>query len=132
MAYRIVKAIQGVLLCAAVLAFLAGQRDGRYMAIVLVLVPIWLLCHWLRKRMYQRELLKKPVSSVAATLVNHRQQFSGRGMRYEKSFLTFRLDVSGKEIEFEVSRDEFDRIQIGAKGTLRYRAWGMGYVSFRK
>ena len=129
MLYAFVRILMYLLSGMAVIAFLAGQKDGRWMAITLALLPVCLYLYWLQKRLWRRQVEKKPISCVEATLVNHRQQFSGRGMRYEKSFLTVQLE-GGREIEFEVSRDEFDRIQIGARGTLAYRE-GQS-VSFRK
>ncbi len=102
------------------------------MALVLALIPAVLLLHWLERRARQREGVKKPISCVEATLVNHRQEYRGsRIPSYGKCYLTFRLE-SGKELEFEVSREEFERIQLGAKGPLCYRAWGWTYISFRR
>ena len=73
---------------------------------------------------------KRPTVCVEAVLVNHRQKFEGsRIATCKKSYLTFEL-ATGEQMEFEVSREESDRIQIGAKGPLEY--CGRLYVSFRK
>lgn len=130
--YTFIRGAKVLLLCLLVLAFLAAKKDGRFLALVLALIPGLLFLCWLEKRLRHQVGLRKPISSVEAVLVNHRQEYCGsRIPAYRKSFLTFRLE-SGKELEFEVSREEYDRIQLGAKGELRYRAWGWEYVSFRR
>lgn len=110
---------------------LAGREQPVCMAVALCLIPVCMLLHWLKKRLWLCVNQKEPIVCVEATLVNHRQQFSGGrgGQRYEKSFLTFRVEQSSQEIEFEVPHAEFDRIQLGAKGPLKYQGWR--YLSFR-
>ena len=127
--YRIAKTLFYLMLGCVGFILLVEKNDERFAALLLLFIPVCLLLYWLQKRLWLRANRNRPVVCIEATLVNHRQQFSGRGMRYEKSFLTF-VTATGKHVEFEVSQAEFDRIQIGAKGPLEYR--GSLYVSFRK
>ena len=130
--FHCVRLLQYALLCVFVMLFLAGDMKPQNAVAAFVLIPVHILLIWLKKRLWLRANKQKPVVHVAATLINHRQQFSGgRGaQRYEKSYLTFRLEQSGEELEFEVPREEFERIQIGANGPLEYQ--GALYLSFRK
>lgn len=127
--YMIAKILYYLMLGCVGFVLLVEKEDERFAALLLLIIPACLLLYWLQKHLWLRANRNKPVVCTEATLVNHRQQFSGRGMRYEKSFLIFET-ANGKRVEFEVSRAEFDRIQIGAKGPLEYR--GSLYVSFRK
>lgn len=128
--YKCVKALLYLLICFTGVLFVAGRKKPRCMAAALMMIPMCMLLYWIQKMLWQRANQKKPVVCVEATLVNHRQEFNGSRMQtYQKSFLTFEVG-SGEQIEFEVSREEFERIQLGAKGMLQYR--GNLYVSFRK
>ena len=123
--YRCIKGLFWMVTALCGMLFLFGQN-----ALAFMMIPVCLLLYYLQKPLWLRANRQEPLVCVEATLVNHRQQFSGRGVpRYEKSFLTFEVE-NGMKMEFEVSRDEFDRIRIGAKGPLRYQ--GSMYVSFRK
>ena len=83
------------------------------------------LLHWVEARKAQ------PVTCAEAKLIRRRQDCSGSRMAIPRRwFPTFCLELDGREIEFQVSREEFDRIQVGAKGPLAYR--GTKYISFRK
>ena len=131
MLYHCVRVMLCICLGVLVLLVIAGERKPQTMAFAFMLIPVCMLMYWLKKRIWLRVNQKKPIVCVEAKLVNHRQQFSGsRGTHYEKSFLTFRLDQSGEEIEFEVPRSEFSRIQLGARGPLEYRGWQ--FLSFRR
>lgn len=130
--FHCVRLLQYALVCVLALMVLARKHEPQNIAAAFVLIPVHILLVWLKKRLWIRANQQKPIAHVTATLVNHRQQFSGgRGVqRYEKSYLTFRLEKSGEELEFEVPREEFERIQIGANGPLEYQ--GALYLSFRK
>lgn len=130
--FHCVRLLQVALLCVFALMILARRHEPQNIAAAFVLIPVHILLVWLKKQLWLRANRKLPVVCAAATLVNHRQQFSGgRGaQRYEKSYLTFRLEQGGEELEFEVPREEFERIQIGANGPLEYQ--GALYLSFRK
>ncbi len=131
MLYTCMRLMLVLLSCCTVLLVLAGKNAPKDLALALMSVPVCMLLYWLMQRMKLWENRKEPIICAQATLVNHRQQYSGHGLQYyEKSFLMFKLDQNGKEIEFEVARDEFDRIQLGAKGLLRYQGWR--YLSFRR
>ncbi len=128
--YKCAKALLYLLICFTGGLFIVGRKKPQCMAAALMMIPMCMLLYWVQKMLWQRANQKKPVVCVEATLVNHRQEFNGSRMQtYKKSFLTFEAE-NGAQIEFEVSRDEFDRIQLGAKGPLEYR--GSLYVSFRK
>lgn len=89
-----------------------------------------MLPFWLKKQLWLRVNQRKPLICVEATLVNHRHKYEGARMSaYKTSYLTFET-ADGKQLEFEVSWEEYERIQLGAKGPLEYR--GRLYVSFRK
>lgn len=86
---------------------------------------LFALLHWVKARIAQ------PVTCAEAKLIRRRQDCSGSRMAIPRRwFLTFCLEPDGREIEFQVSREEFDRIQVGAKGPLAYQ--GTKYISFRK
>lgn len=128
--YYCAKALLYALLCLLGFLVIVGQKKPQSMATAFILIPVCMLLYWMQKRLWLRANQRMPLVCVQATLVNHRQVFEGPWMSiYKKSFLTFELE-SGEQIEFEVSREEFDRIKIGAKGPLEYR--GRLYVSFRK
>lgn len=127
--YGFAKLLFYLLLVFTGLILLVWREEPYIAALLPALIPACLLFYWLKNRLLLCANRQKPIIRVEATLVNHRQQFSGRGMRYEKSFLTFQL-ADGSALEFEVPRNEFERIQLGAKGPLEYR--GSLYVSFRK
>ena len=96
---------------------------------VIIAIAVLGLLFWLQKRLWLRANQRLPLTCVQATLVNHRQVYEGAQMsHYKASFLTFETE-DGAQLEFEVIREEFDRIQIGAKGPLEYRG-GM-YRGFR-
>ena len=100
------------------------------MAAAFVMIPVCLLLYWLKGRLWLRANQRQPLSCVEATLVNHRQVYEGtRNSHYKTSFLIFET-VDGKQLEFEVSREECERIRIGAKGPLEYQ--GKLYLSFRR
>ena len=128
--YRCAKTLLVVLVVFAGILFICGSRQPACMATAFVMIPVCLLLYWLQKRLWLRANQRMPLSCVEATLVSHRQIYEGaRNSHYKTSFLTFET-VDGKKLEFEVSREEFDRIRIGAKGPLEYR--GKLYVSFRR
>ena len=128
--YKFAKHLMVALLVLLCILLTAGWMQPVCMALAFFLAAACLLLYWLQKPLWLRANRQEPLVCVEATLVNHRQQFSGRGVpRYEKSFLTFETK-KGELLDFEVSREEFDRIQLGAKGLLAYR--GRMYVSFRK
>lgn len=127
--YRCAKALLYALAAFIGILFICGNRQPACMAVAFILIPVCLLLHWLQKRLWMRANRRLPLMCVQAKLVNHRQVYEGRVATYKASFLTFETEF-GEQIEFEVSREEFDRIQIGAKGPLEYR--GRLYVSFRR
>lgn len=127
--YRSAKALMYLLMSIGGMCLLAAAKNARYMAAVLVMIPACLLLYWLQKRLWLRANRRMPLVCVQATLVNHRYVYEGRIPVYKTSFLTFETE-RGEQIEFEVSREEFERIRIGARGPLEYR--GKMYVSFRK
>lgn len=127
--YRCVKALLYALAAFIGILFICGNRQPACVAAAFMLIPVCLLLFWLQKRLWLRANQRMPLVCVQATLVNHRQVYEGRVATYKASFLTFETEF-GEQIEFEVSREEFDRIQIGAKGPLEYR--GRLYVSFRR
>lgn len=131
MLYFGVKCLRCVLLCTMVVAVLAGTQDQRWLAAVLVLIPLCYLVILQEKRLKQRQNEKLPITYVEAKLIRRRQECGGSRMAVPRRwFLIFYLEPEGRELEFEVSREEFERIQVGAKGPLAYR--GRQYVSFRK
>lgn len=110
--------------------FVTGREQPACMAVAFILIPVCMLLYRLQKRLWLRANQRLPQVCVQATLVNHRQVYEGaRLQNYKRSYLTFETE-NGALLEFEVPREEFDRIQLGAKGPLEYRS-GM-YVSFRK
>lgn len=127
--YRSAKVLMYMLMSIGGLCLLAAAKNAQYMAAVLALIPVCWLLYWLQKRLWLRANRRMPLVCVPATLVNHRQVYEGRIPAYKTSFLTFET-AQGEQIEFEVSREEFERIRIGARGPLEYR--GRMYVSFRK
>ena len=128
--YRCAKALLVVLAVCAGILFICGNRQPACMAAAFVMIPVCLLLYWLKGRLWLRANQRQPLSCVEATLVNHRQVYEGtRNSHYKTSFLIFET-VDGKQLEFEVSREECERIRIGAKGPLEYQ--GKLYLSFRR
>ena len=127
--YRMAKMLMYMLICMTGLCLLAASKNRQCVAVAFVLVPVCLLLYWLQRRLWRWANQRLPLNCVQATLVNHRQVYEGRMPAYKASFLTFETE-HGERIEFEVSREEFERIRLGAKGPLEYR--GRLYVSFRK
>ena len=128
--YHCAKAMMFVLALLAGVLFITGREQPACMAAAFILIPVCLLLYWLQKRLLLRANQRLPLVCVQAKLVNHRQVYEGARMQtYKCSYLTFERET-GVQLEFEVPREEFDRIQLGAKGPLEYRG-GM-YVSFRK
>ena len=127
--YRCAKALLYALAAFIGILFICGNRQPACVAAAFMLIPVCLLLFWLQKRLWLRANQRMPLTCVQATLVNHRQVYEGAQMsHYKASFLTFETE-DGAQLEFEVTREEFDRIQIGAKGPLEYRG-GM-YRGFR-
>ena len=128
--YQCVKTLMYVVAAFAGLLFIVGQKKPQCMAVAFVLLPVCMLLYGLKRLLWLRANQHKPLVCVEATLVNHRLVYEGSRMSsYKTSFLTFET-ADGKRLEFEVPREEFARIQIGAKGPLEYR--GNLYVSFRR
>lgn len=130
MLYTCVKCLRYVGLGVAALALCASAKDRRWLAVVLAMIPLFYLLIMLEKRLKQRQNAKLPIAYVEAKLIRRRQECEGRMAVPRRWFLTFCLEADGSELEFEVSREEFDRIQVGAEGPLAYR--GRQYLSFRR
>ena len=128
--YRCAKALLCALAAFIGILFICGNRQPACVAAAFMLIPVCLLLFWLQKRLWLRMNQRQPIICVEATLVNRRQVYEGtRNSHCKTSFLTFETE-DGAQLEFEVSREDFDRIQIGVKGPLEYR--GRLYVSFRR
>ena len=129
--YHVAKLLMYVLAAVSGILFSFGKNQPQSMAVAFFLIPICLLLYWVQKRLWIWANQRMPLICVEAIAVRHRQVFSGgRGVKsYRASFLTFEME-HGEQIEFEVTRETYERIQIGAKGLLEYR--GKLYESFRK
>ena len=128
--YHCAKAMMYVLALLAGVLFIFGREQPACVAVAFILIPVCLLLFWLQKRLWLRDNQRLPLVCVQAKLINHRQVYEGARMsHYKASFLTFETE-DGVQLEFEVPREEFDRIWIGAEGLLEYRG-GM-YMGFRR
>lgn len=127
--YRCAKALLYTLAVSATMLFIAGLGQPNCAVAAFILIPVCILLFFLQKALWMRANQRMPLVCVEAALVNHRQVYEGRVPTCKASYLTFETE-HGEQLEFEVSREEFERIQLGAKGPLSYR--GALYVSFRK
>lgn len=127
--YGLLKCLRYLLVIIVLGTYIAARTDSRYYAAILAMIPLYLLLMWLEKRAVRKANEQMPVTCVDATLIGYRQESYGSRVSRRRCFLTFRQEDGSGDVEFEVTQEEFDRIQIGAKGPLRYRAWQ--YLTFR-
>lgn len=127
--HGLLKCLRYLLLIVVLVTYVAARTDSRFYAAILAMIPLYLMLMWLEKRALSKANEQMPVICVEATLICHRQESYGSRISRRRCFLTFHQEDGSGDVEFEVPREEFDRIQIGARGPLRHR--GGQYLSFR-
>lgn len=127
--HGLLKCLRYLLLIVVLVTYVAARMDSRFYAVILAMIPLYLMLMWLEKRALSKANEQMPAICVEATLIRQRQEPYGSRVSRWHYYLTFRQENGSGDVEFEVPREEFERIQIGAKGPLRYR--GVEYLSFR-
>ena len=88
-------------------------------------VLLAVMCGFLEDRMKRQANRQKPIVAVEATVLSHRtvRERMGRSSNYVINYYVSFRTADGTRLEFNVSQLDYEDLDVGETGPLRYRGW---------